>query len=100
MKRIQWDGIKSNIDKCKLTVPKVEYLGYIITQEGIKPYSKTIGAVINLERPKDKKQVRQFLGMVQYYRELWPKHIEILVPLTELTKCRPTKNIPIEWNSA
>ena len=55
MKRIQWDGIKSNIDKCKLTVPKVEYLGYIITQEGIKPNPKKIEAIINLERPKVKK---------------------------------------------
>ena len=38
--------------------------------------------VINIERPKDKKQVSQFLGMVQYYRDLWPKRSEILAPLT------------------
>ena len=37
MKRLQLSGLKWNIDKCKFAVPKVEYLGYIITQEGIKP---------------------------------------------------------------
>ena len=42
------------IDKCKFSVPKVEYLGYIITQEGIKPDPKQNEAVINIERRKYK----------------------------------------------
>ena len=50
-----------------------------------------IEAVINLELPKDKKYVRQFLSMVQYYRALFPNHSDILAPLTELTKVGPTK---------
>ena len=40
--------------KCKFTVPKIEYLGYIITQEGIKPDPKQNEAVINIERRKYK----------------------------------------------
>ena len=36
--------------------------------------------------------MRKFLGMVQYYRDLWPKRSEILALLTESTKGRPTKN--------
>ena len=36
MNRPQSAGIKLNMDKCKVTVPKVEYLGYIIMREGIK----------------------------------------------------------------
>ena len=51
-------------------------------REGIAPPPK-IEAVINIERLKDKKQVRQFLGMVQYYRDLCTKRSEILVLLTE-----------------
>ena len=50
---------------------------------GYRPPPPKIEAVINIERPKDKKQVRQFLGMVQYYRDLWTKRSEILVLLTE-----------------
>ena len=53
MKRLQSDGLKWNIDKCNFALPKVEYLGYIITQEGIKPDPKKPEAVINLERVKD-----------------------------------------------
>jgi hypothetical protein len=81
----------------KFAVPEVEYLGYIITREGVKPDPKQIKAIIDLERPRDKKQVRQFLGMVQYYRDLWPKRSEILAPLTELTKGGPKDKSPITW---
>ena len=42
MKQLQLVGIKCNIDECKFAVPKVEYLGYIITIEGIKPEPKKI----------------------------------------------------------
>ena len=37
MKQLQLAGVKLNIDECKFAVPKVEYLGYIIMIEGIKP---------------------------------------------------------------
>ena len=37
MKQLQSAGIKCNIDKCNLVVLQVEYLEYIIMQEGIKP---------------------------------------------------------------
>ena len=41
MKQFQSARLKFKIDKCKLSVPKLEYLGYIITQEGIKLDPKT-----------------------------------------------------------
>ena len=44
--------------------------------------------------------MRQFLGTVQYHRDLWTKRSEILVPLKELTKYGPTINGPIEWTPA
>jgi hypothetical protein len=97
MKRLHDAGLKCKIDKCKFAVPEVEYLGYIITREGVKPDPKKIKAIIDLERPRDKKQVRQFLGMVQYYRDLWPNRSEILAPLTELTKGGPKDKSPITW---
>ena len=65
IKQLQLAGLKCKIDKCKFAVPKVEYMGYIITQEGVKTDLKKIISVINIGRHKDRKQVRQFLGIVQ-----------------------------------
>ena len=57
---------------------------------------KKTETVVNTETSKDEKQVREFLGMVQYYRDLWPNCSEILALLRELAKGGPAKNVPIE----
>ena len=65
---------------------KIEYLGYMITREGIKPQYKKIQSILNLKAPTTVKEVRSVLGLIQYYRDLWPKRSHTLAPLTELTK--------------
>ena len=69
-------------------------LGINYYERGYQTGPEKIKAVINLERPKDIKQVRWFLGMVQHYRDLWTKHSEILAPFAELTKYGTTKMSP------
>ena len=75
--------------------PEIEYLGYIITKEGVKPQPKKVQAILDMQRPTNKMEVRHFLGMVQFYRDLWPRRSEILLPITELTK--GAKKGPITW---
>ena len=79
-------GLNCKIDKRTFAKPEIEYLGYIITKEGVKPNPNKIQAIIDLQRPSTKTEVRHFLGMVQYYHDLWPRRSEILAPLTELMK--------------
>ena len=69
-------------------------LGIHYYARGYQIGPKKTEAIINLERAKDKKYAMQFLGMVQFYRSLWPKRSEILEPLTELTKGGPTNISP------
>lgn len=95
IKRLHKAGLKCKIDKCMFAQPEIEYLGYIITKEGVKPNPNKVQAIIDLQRPSTKTEVRHFLGMVQYYRDLWPRRSEILAPLTELTK--GTKKGSIVW---
>jgi RNase H-like domain found in reverse transcriptase len=47
--------------------------------------AEEIEAILRMQPPKDVRQVRSFLGSVQYYRDMWPKRAHILAPLTELT---------------
>jgi hypothetical protein len=71
---------------------EINYLGYILTREGIKPQPKKVQAILVLNLPSSAKELRQFLGMVQYKRDMWAKGGEMLAPLTDLMgKCGETK---------
>ena len=77
-------NLKVDPPKSFLCSTKYEYLGYDLTREGIGPRHKTIEAIIVLLSPKNVKGLRCFLGTVQYYRDIWEKRSNILVPLTDL----------------
>jgi hypothetical protein len=72
---------------------EIEYLGYILTREGIKPQPKKVQAMLALNLPNNVKELRHFLRMVQYYRDMWTRRTKMLAPLTDLGgECGETKN--------
>ncbi len=77
-------GLKINAAKSFFCATETEYLGYILTRGGIKPQPKKVQAILTLNPPKSVKELRHFLGMVQYYRDMWAKHSEMLASLTDL----------------
>jgi hypothetical protein len=89
-------NLKANAEKSAFAVVgKLEFIGYVITQDGIKPDPKKIQAILNLGRPKTICVVHHLIGLVvQYYRDLWEKRAHILAPSLNLIK-GPTKNGPI-----
>jgi hypothetical protein len=96
LQRLQMRNLKVNAAKSSFAVGELEYLGYVITREGIKPDPKKIQAILNLERPKTKRDVRHLIGLVQYYRDLWERRAHILAPFSNLIK-GATRNGPIIW---
>ena len=74
---------------------EIDILGYIITPSGVKPNPKKIQAIKVLERPKIVTEVRRLIGMIQYYRDLWPKRSHILQPFTEISAGKKGKKI--QW---
>jgi hypothetical protein len=73
-----------NIDKCKWFQDSVTYLGFIITRTGIHPQPEKIQGILHIKTPTMQREVRRFIGMVNFYRNLYPKRAEILAPLTSL----------------
>ncbi len=63
---------------------EIEYLGYVLTRYGIKPQRNKVHAILVIKPPTGVKQLRHFLGMVQYYRDLWARQRTMLAPLTSL----------------
>ena len=105
--RLRCTGLKVNAAKCSFCATETEYLGYVLTREGIKPQPKKVEAILALTPPQNVKQLRRFLGMVQYYRDLWARRSEMLSPLTDLvgecghtkaTRATKTKRTPWHWD--
>jgi hypothetical protein len=58
-------GLKVNTEKSTFCTLEIEYLGYILTRDGIKPQSNKVQAILMIQLPTNVKQLRHFLGMVQ-----------------------------------
>ncbi len=84
--------LKVNAAKSSFCLHETEYLGYILTRKGIKPQPKKVQVILALNPPNNVKKLRHFLGMVQYYRDMWARRSEMLAPLTDLVEeCGETK---------
>jgi hypothetical protein len=77
-------GLKCKMSKCKFFAKEFDYLGHVITQEGITPCQKKIEAILKIEVPRTVKQLRRFIGMVNYYRDMYPKRSELIRGLTKI----------------
>ena len=65
---------------------EVKYLGYILMSDGIKSQPKKVSAILALELPKNVRELRAFLGMAQYYCDMWEKCSHLLAPLSNLVR--------------
>jgi hypothetical protein len=55
-----------------------------VTQQGIQPLPEKVDAMLKMDEPKTKKQLRAFVGLVNYYRDMWRRRSHVLAPLTTL----------------
>ena len=75
---------KLNVSKLSFSKTEIKYLGYVVTCEGITSQTNKIEAMQKIAQLSALKEVRMFLGMIQYSRDIWQKHSHIFTPLIEL----------------
>ncbi len=93
-------GLKVDAAKSFFVTQETEFLGYILTRGGVKPQLKKVQAILMINLPNNVKELQRFLGMVQYYRDMWTKRSEILASLTDLVgKKNGTKKKLWRWES-
>ena len=73
LKRLRSANLKVNVEKSNFCTSSIEYLGYLITRDGIKPTPKKVQAILDLEPPKTRKDLCRVLGIIQHYRDLWAR---------------------------
>jgi len=86
-------GIKLNPEKTCLFQNSVEYLGYMISTEGIRLIPSYVDKVVNWPRPQTGKELAAFLGFTNYYREFLTDFAKKTAGLNELK----SKKL-IEWD--
>lgn len=84
--RLRQHKLKLKMQKCHFVQAETEYLGFIITNKGIKPNPEKVQAIRNLQPPVNVRQTRGFLGMINFYRRYVPNFSEIARPIIDLTK--------------
>ena len=93
--RLMDAGLKLKPKKCVLFQKEVEFLGHIVGADGVKTQPDKIECVRNWPTPKNRKEVRSFLGLAGYYRRFIKDFAGIPRPLTALTSIEAS----FQWNT-
>lgn len=83
--RILLEGITINFEKVEFCREEIKFLGHIITQKGIKPDPDKVQGIRDFTPPNTLKQLRGFLGLVQFCSRYSVKLSEEISPLVQLT---------------
>jgi hypothetical protein len=93
LRRLLEEKYVANPDKCEFFQREVSFLGHVISERGISVQQHKVKAINEWPQPRNKRDVRAFLGMSGYYRKFIPCYSDIAAPLTDLTK----KDMKFEW---
>jgi hypothetical protein len=84
--RIRQNNLRLRIKKCFFAAQEIEYLGYTVSNKGIKPGLEKMAAIRNFPVPTTPKEVRRFCGIANYFRQFVPNFAELSGKLSCLTK--------------
>ena len=94
LERIREYGLHLKKSKCLFFQKELEFLGHLISKDGVKPTESRIKSIREAPPPKNKQELQSFLGMVTYNAKFLPSLSHVLHPLHQLLK----KNAKWSWN--
>ena len=95
-RRLRDANVKLNPKKWSFVKQKVEYLGHVVTPDGVIPNPEKVRVVRDFPVPKNLKELRAFMGLANYYRRFVKGFAHIANPLNALTK----KGVKFVWTQS
>ncbi|XP_045764373.1 uncharacterized protein LOC123869707 [Maniola jurtina] len=89
--RLRHYGVVINSSKSNIGQSEVVFLGYRVSSEGTKPLESKVEAIVNYPVPKTVRELRRFLGMINFYRRFVPNAAHLQAPLNALLAGPNTK---------
>lgn len=95
--RLKQYGVLINTSKCVLGKSEVDFLGYHVSAAGTRPLSTKVQAIQGYAVPKTIKELRRFLGMMNFYRRFIPNAAQLQAPLNAILSGPKVKSThPVE----
>lgn len=90
LERLRQHGLYAKLEKCEFDQPKVEFLGFLVSSEGIEMSEQRIKAIQDWPTPTTRKGLQRFLGLANYCRNFVSNYSRVAKPLTDLTSPKTT----------
>ena len=84
--RLRLHNLKLSPNKPRIGAGRVDFLGHVISQDGVRPNDDKIAALAHMPMPRDIKQLRSLLGGLSYYRKFLPNMAKRVRSITSLLK--------------
>jgi hypothetical protein len=88
------NGLELQVNKCQFAYNSIEYLGFVVSSEGIKPGTAKLAAVQQFPLPSSVKEVQSFLGLCSFFRRFIPGFAQCASPLYKLLH----KDVKFDFN--
>lgn len=96
--RLEQYGVVLNTTKCIFGQSEVDFLGHRISAAGSLPLPDKVQAILQIQKPNTVKELRRFLGMLNFYRQHLPRAADLQEPLTAaLTGTKIKRNSLVKW---
>ncbi|XP_053691322.1 uncharacterized protein K02A2.6-like [Sabethes cyaneus] len=94
LERLSDANIRVNFKKCKFFVESLQYLGHLVTGNGLLPSPEKLSTIKNAKTPENVTELKAYLGLINFYNKFIPNMSTKLGTLYNLLK----KNVRFVWS--